>query len=92
MSNLLCRDETDAAIGVRLDTLITRLNQRDRTMILVTNEVGLGLVPDNELGRRFRDLSGTMNQRIATIADEVYFAAMGLVLQMKPSPLLRPSR
>ncbi len=87
ISNLLCRDESDAAILARAEELIERLARRDRTYILVTNEVGLGLVPDNPLGRRFRDLTGTINQRMAAAADEVYFGMMGLMLRVKPAPV-----
>lgn len=51
---------------------------------LVSNEVGLGIVPETPLGRRFRDEAGRLNQRLAAIVDEVYFVAAGLPLQMKP--------
>ncbi|PZR35890.1 bifunctional adenosylcobinamide kinase/adenosylcobinamide-phosphate guanylyltransferase [Caulobacter segnis] len=51
---------------------------------LVSNEVGLGIVPETPLGRRFRDEAGRLNQRLAATADEVYFLAAGLPLRMKP--------
>lgn len=51
---------------------------------LVSNEVGLGIVPETPLGRRFRDDAGRLNQRLAATADEVYFVAAGLPLRMKP--------
>jgi len=51
--------------------------------ILVTNEVGCGIVPDNALARRFRDLQGSLNQRAAAAADEVYWMAFGIPLRMK---------
>jgi adenosylcobinamide kinase/adenosylcobinamide-phosphate guanylyltransferase len=51
--------------------------------VLVTNEVGMGLVPDTPLGRDFRDVTGQTNQRIAAICDEVHFAAMGLLVRLK---------
>lgn len=51
---------------------------------LVANEVGLGIVPDNALARRFRDEAGRLNQQIAAIADEVVFMAAGLPLPLKP--------
>ena len=53
------------------------------TVIFVTNEVGCGIVPENALAREFRDRAGFLNQRIAAIADEVYFMAFGLPLRMK---------
>jgi adenosylcobinamide kinase/adenosylcobinamide-phosphate guanylyltransferase len=88
VSNQLCRDHSDESVLEAGDELLARLSQRDRTYIVVTNEVGLGLVPEYPLGRRFRDLSGTLNQRFAAEADEVYFGAMGLLMRIKPSSLL----
>lgn len=87
ISNLLCRGDSDDAVVASLHALRERAARRDRYLLLVTNEVGLGLVPDNPLGRRFRDLSGTMNQVLASEADEVYFGAMGLILKLKPGAL-----
>lgn len=53
------------------------------TLILVANEVGLGIVPDNALARRFRDFAGRINQAVAAAADEVVFVAAGLPLRLK---------
>ncbi|MEM9973395.1 MAG: bifunctional adenosylcobinamide kinase/adenosylcobinamide-phosphate guanylyltransferase [Pseudomonadota bacterium] len=53
-------------------------------VILVTNEVGAGIVPENALARRFRDAAGSMNQRIAAVSDEVYLVAAGCPLRLKP--------
>ena len=58
--------------------------QRQRSpVILVTNEVGLGIVPDNALARTFRDAAGLMNQTIAAVADEVEFVVAGLPMKLK---------
>jgi adenosylcobinamide kinase / adenosylcobinamide-phosphate guanylyltransferase len=51
--------------------------------VLVTNEVGLGIVPDNALARRFRDAAGLLNQMIARVADEVEFVVSGLPMRVK---------
>ncbi|WP_407113123.1 bifunctional adenosylcobinamide kinase/adenosylcobinamide-phosphate guanylyltransferase [Bradyrhizobium sp. LMG 9283] len=51
--------------------------------VLVTNEVGLGIVPDNALARSFRDAAGIMNQIIADVADEVEFVVAGLPMKLK---------
>lgn len=50
---------------------------------LVSNEVGMGIVPDNALSRRFRDLTGTLNQRIAALADEVFLVIAGIPVKVK---------
>jgi adenosylcobinamide kinase / adenosylcobinamide-phosphate guanylyltransferase len=54
--------------------------------ILVSNEVGMGLVPDNQLGREFRDWQGRVNREIGAACDAVIFVAAGLPLQLKPAP------
>ena len=52
-------------------------------VVLVSNEVGLSIVPENAMARRFRDEQGLANQRLAEVADEVYFIAAGLPLSLK---------
>jgi adenosylcobinamide kinase/adenosylcobinamide-phosphate guanylyltransferase len=52
-------------------------------VVFVSNEVGLGIVPDNAMARAFRDHAGRLNQKIAGLADDVYFVAAGLPLKMK---------
>ena len=47
----------------------------------------MGLVPETPLGRVFRDLTGLAHQRVATVADELYLAAMGVVLRLRPAPV-----
>jgi adenosylcobinamide kinase / adenosylcobinamide-phosphate guanylyltransferase len=56
--------------------------------ILVSNEVGLGIVPDRELGREFRDWQGRTNREIGAACDAVIFVAAGLPLQLKPAATL----
>jgi adenosylcobinamide kinase/adenosylcobinamide-phosphate guanylyltransferase len=79
-SNLLLGEE-DAALA--LDALDAALRDTAARVVLVANEVGLGIVPDNALARRFRDLAGTINQRVAARADRVVFIAAGLPLVLK---------
>jgi adenosylcobinamide kinase/adenosylcobinamide-phosphate guanylyltransferase len=53
-------------------------------LVIVTNEVGMGIVPEHPLARSFRDLAGEANERIAACADEVYVTISGLPLRLKP--------
>lgn len=80
---LLNGDGVDAALA-RVDNVMDVIARSPFHVVLVTNEVGMGVVPPSELGRAFRDLAGMAHQRIAAAADEVCFAAMGLVLRLKP--------
>ncbi len=52
-------------------------------MVVVSNEVGLSIVPDNRMARTFRDDAGRLHQRVAALADEVTFVAAGLPLKLK---------
>jgi adenosylcobinamide kinase / adenosylcobinamide-phosphate guanylyltransferase len=63
--------------------LATALGQQKSPVILVTNEVGLGIVPDNALARTFRDAAGLLNETIAEVADEVEFVVAGLPMKVK---------
>jgi adenosylcobinamide kinase/adenosylcobinamide-phosphate guanylyltransferase len=64
-------------------SLVTALAASPSTIMLVSNEVGCGIVPENALARRFRDEAGRLNQAIAAAADEVFLVAAGLTLKMK---------
>jgi len=63
--------------------LATALRRQESPVIFVTNEVGLGIVPDNALARSFRDAAGLLNQAIAEVADEVEFVVAGLPMKLK---------
>ena len=75
---------SEQAVVVEIEALISCIKGSNSDFIIVTNEVGLGLVPDNKLGRVYRDLLGKANQTLAAIADEVYFMVSGLSLRLKP--------
>lgn len=63
--------------------LALSLGEQNTPVVLVTNEVGLGIVPDNALARAFRDAAGFINQAVAEVADEVEFVVAGLPLKLK---------
>jgi adenosylcobinamide kinase/adenosylcobinamide-phosphate guanylyltransferase len=85
LSNLLERYGTEgvwAQIDKTMD-FFKDLNNRDMVLIIVTNEVGLGVVPENALARAFRDMAGSLNQALARLADEVHFVVAGLPMKIK---------
>ncbi|HEY4135451.1 MAG TPA: bifunctional adenosylcobinamide kinase/adenosylcobinamide-phosphate guanylyltransferase [Alphaproteobacteria bacterium] len=71
--------------------LIAELTTLRGPIALISNEVGLGIVPDNALARAFRDEAGMLNQAIAAVAHKVVFMAAGLQLVMKDEPMAEPS-
>jgi adenosylcobinamide kinase / adenosylcobinamide-phosphate guanylyltransferase len=80
LSNLLhANRDWSKAVAELADTL----KSQQSPVVLVTNEVGLGIVPDNALARTFRDAAGIMNQTIAGVADEVEFVVAGLPMKLK---------
>jgi len=83
LSNHMARTEKDDGILAQVDDLVSALKAFSGTSIVVSNEVGLGIVPDNALARRFRDLAGILNQQIARTADEAYFLAAGIPMKIK---------
>ena len=66
-----------------LERLLAVWAQSDKTLLVVTNEVGLGIVPENPLARRYRDLLGAANARVAQEAHRVYLLVAGIPLQIK---------
>ncbi len=83
MSNLMEAGLTDEGILAEAGCLISACRDGTATAILISNEVGMGIVPENPLARRFRDLSGKVNQRLATASDEAHLIAAGLAFRMK---------
>jgi len=73
-------------VSNEISELVKCINHIDASFIIVTNEVGTGLVPVNAIGRLYRDLLGKANQLLAQGVDEVYLMVAGLPLQIKPFP------
>jgi len=84
ISNLLGAG-VDVAAAVE-DLAATLVQVKTARVILVSNEVGLGIVPDNALARSFRDLAGAAHQRLAQICADVYFVVAGLPMVLKGAP------
>ncbi len=80
VTNLMMAERDMDAAFERLVSAIAGAKAR---IFIVSNEVGLGIVPDNAMARAFRDHAGRLHQKIAAVADEVYFVAAGLPLKMK---------
>ena len=80
LSNVMLADED---IGAATSDLISAIDAQRGTLLLVSNEVGLGIVPETPLGRRFRDAAGRLNQSVAAVADQVLLVAAGLAITMK---------
>ncbi|USG63350.1 bifunctional adenosylcobinamide kinase/adenosylcobinamide-phosphate guanylyltransferase [Brevibacillus ruminantium] len=86
LSNWLLRYENDQPsqnVTKKIDELVGAIQDFPGTLLLVTNEVGYGLVPEYALGRYFRDLAGILNQRMATISDQVFLVTAGIPLEVK---------
>ncbi len=81
VSNLLLAERSD--IDAAMNQLVETARSSPAACILVTNEVGCGIVPENALARRFRDLAGTLNQQCAAAAKEAYYMAFGIPIRLK---------
>lgn len=83
LSNVLFDEALDEEAEIeRLGTFLRSWN--GPTVVLISNEVGLGIAPDNPLSRRYRDLAGRLNQTVAEAADEVYWTVFGIPTKLKP--------
>lgn len=90
VSNLLLSPDAPATAEERYNyvraaiaDLIAAAAESDATVVFVTNEVGMGIVPDNALAREYRDLAGLANQQLAAAAAEVYLVVSGLAVEVK---------
>lgn len=83
ISNLMLELEDDRKVLARLPDLARTLQSADCPVVLVSNEVGSGIVPENQLSRRFRDIVGSTNQAIAEQADRVIWMVAGIPVPIK---------
>lgn len=82
LSNLLLGSED---VEGEINAFVSSLKDCDlKAVFIVSNEVGMGIVPDNALSRTFRDFAGSLNQKMAGIADEVYLVIAGIPIRIKP--------
>jgi adenosylcobinamide kinase/adenosylcobinamide-phosphate guanylyltransferase len=83
INNLLMEDENADHILDKIPDLIRAIDSVNCPVVLVSNEVGGGIVPENRLARRFRDLAGSVNQAVAARADEVVWMVAGIPVTIK---------
>ena len=80
LSNLMMNDKN---VEKAMESFSQSISTRNCSIFIVSNELGMGIVPDNELARRFRDIAGAMNQKIAGLADKVYLVTAGIPIKIK---------
>ncbi|MGB3367279.1 MAG: bifunctional adenosylcobinamide kinase/adenosylcobinamide-phosphate guanylyltransferase, partial [Acidaminobacteraceae bacterium] len=84
--NIITREEIDSLeklILTQAELLLEEARKNELSLILVTNELGMGIVPENRLARIFRDIAGKVNQLVAKESDEVYFVVSGIEIKIK---------
>ncbi len=83
VGNLLLQDEAAEKYAAHFDSFCAALSSVRSSVVLVSNEVGSGVVPPYPMGRRYRDMLGELNQRVAALADNVVLMVAGLPLVLK---------
>ncbi len=83
VSNLMLENKTETEISERIQNALETAKTRDLKLIVVSNEVGSGIVPEYPLGRLFRDVLGRANQTVAAASSEAYLLVAGLSLKLK---------
>lgn len=83
ISKMMVNGFQDNEITSEIRNICSCTKEINKVVIFITNEVGSGIVPESELGRRFRDLAGRVNQCVANFADEVYFMVSGIPVKIK---------
>ena len=83
LANLLGSGMQASPVRSHVDALMKSVRMVPGTVVLVSNEVGMGIVPGDAATRQFRDCAGAMNQRVAEAADAVYLSVSGLPVKLK---------
>jgi len=83
VANMIGADRSDADIARETGAFLAAAHRLTATVIMVTNELGMGIVPENAAARRFRDIHGRVNQLAAAAADEVYLMVSGVATKVK---------
>ena len=83
LGNMMHHLGDEAAINERIDALLDVLSAPPCDIIFVSNEVGMGIVPENAMAREFRDLAGTLNRKVAECATQAWLLCSGLPLVLK---------
>jgi adenosylcobinamide kinase/adenosylcobinamide-phosphate guanylyltransferase len=87
LANQLVDGVSAPEVERRAAALAAALRAAPCHVIVVTNEVGMGVHPETPLGRTFRDLAGRAHQSLARVADEIHLAVLGTLLRLKPGPV-----
>ena len=77
------QNEIENKVIFQIENLINDIKEKNYNLLLVTNEVGDSIVPEHHVSRVFRDIQGRVNQRIATLVDEVYLVCCGIPVKIK---------
>ncbi len=83
LANMLAKYDDGEKLLAAVDSFTALFPGLETPLVIVSNEVGMGIVPENDLARRFRDLAGIANEKVARAADEVYVTFSGLPLKLK---------
>ena len=83
VSNLLLKGKKEIFIENKINQILMLLKKNRSRSIIVSNEVGLGIVPNSKMGRAFRDIAGRINQIVADKSDEVFFMVSGIPWRIK---------
>ncbi len=83
ITNLMMKDMDENQIFEKLDDFIGAIKKSESSIVIVSNEVGTGIVPENSMARKFRDIAGYANQKIAAISDQVIVTMAGIPVEIK---------